>query len=952
MDLKRRFPDPNLLTCAVISELPELDLGTQIPAHFCVLYNHVSDKIRYMFSTPSSLPSDHSSQPHSAPRNDINDPAVNLILMIGVFPFLLNSSDAPCRHAVCELRAGSSNSAASAEISTYQALFADYFAFHWDLETMRKDAAVSSPMPWSRASREELLAMQANPDHIAFEAPMISEDDLADDPSPHVTYVRTLFGCPVDIPWHGAPHDSYPFCSTLSGYTHVRRADAIHGFGDDAALWVSALSFGLLEAVMRVRIPESVLVVPGEREGEFVLSGARILRLLVGWYESMSAICPDTPPDSTWDDRGLSAVALLIRAVSALEEQWDGLAGMLNRAGFSRDEVTDTVYALMLTILPLSMIVRSLWLHLPEAGGLIGRHKDPTRPIFSMMMASYQRRLRRAHWCPYTVNGVQFSALSLPLLSNIPKSVLPYIRSSPDEHKDCNESSCVFYTITDTTAYLPRHVNPSCTCKYTKPPLEDVIQLLSEGVVPVIIYDKGQLHVRPSTAGPYVSLSHVWADGMGSTTDDGLPTCVVERVAGLARGLLPESGAFWLDSLCIPATGDMRKRAIKLMANTYRGAAKVLVIDQCIRAQCSARTLWTRNLLYIASSGWVRRVWTLQEGLLARELWFEFAEGPVNIDMKPGRRPGAANRPPDSKASAAVEGQATAQPQAGEYEGIVPILKYRDDHRDHAQGQDSSLTIGDIAKLLDNRTTTRAEDETLAVSTLLPPRVDIDTLLSVSGPNIAAERMKVLLLQIRELPIDIPMWFLPRLSIPCFSWAPQTLASTGSSGIGGLSDKTGICTDRGFLAEYFVAAFKKPVTVPEACRNGSERAFNIIFEHSNSTWTSVVAASNFPESRFAESLQAVDGMLFLSSAVAPSDNITPCAAVSGLLRARAECPGASGTEEDPLRLDFVSSVMMRPLRLASTGGGAASGGSRVSNSDNFGTRDILEEASRIWVLLR
>ena len=45
--------------------------------------------------------------------------------------------------------------------------------------------------------------------------------------------------------------------------------------------------------------------------------------------------------------------------------------------------------------------------------------------------------------------------------------------------------------------------------------------------VPVVIFDGEELHVRPSNAGPYVAISHVWADGLGSKTEVGLPKCQV-----------------------------------------------------------------------------------------------------------------------------------------------------------------------------------------------------------------------------------------------------------------------------------------------------------------------------------------------------------------------------------------------------------------------------------------
>ncbi|KAI0651222.1 hypothetical protein C8Q79DRAFT_20646 [Trametes meyenii] len=50
-------------------------------------------------------------------------------------------------------------------------------------------------------------------------------------------------------------------------------------------------------------------------------------------------------------------------------------------------------------------------------------------------------------------------------------------------------------------------------------------------------------------------ISHVWADGMGSTTEDGLPMCVIKWISGLITTLLPDTDVFWMDSLSHPCCG-------------------------------------------------------------------------------------------------------------------------------------------------------------------------------------------------------------------------------------------------------------------------------------------------------------------------------------------------------------------------------------------------------------
>lgn len=79
--------------------------------------------------------------------------------------------------------------------------------------------------------------------------------------------LRSHFGNPVDIPWFGAAHDGYPFCPTLNGYTDLRQEDKATTAYDDVGLWVGAMTFGLLEALFGIKIPEAELLSPSSNAG-------------------------------------------------------------------------------------------------------------------------------------------------------------------------------------------------------------------------------------------------------------------------------------------------------------------------------------------------------------------------------------------------------------------------------------------------------------------------------------------------------------------------------------------------------------------------------------------------------------------------------------------------------------------------------------------------------------
>lgn len=67
------------------------------------------------------------------------------------------------------------------------------------------------------------------------------------------------------------------------------------------------------------------------------------------------------------------------------------------------------------------------------------------------------------------------------------------------------------------------------------------------------------------------------------------------------------------------------------MRKTYLEAAHVLVLDSSL--QCYDRRLTTvlEVLVGISNTGWMQRLWTLQEGVLANKLWFQFKDEPVEL---------------------------------------------------------------------------------------------------------------------------------------------------------------------------------------------------------------------------------------------------------------------------------------------------------------------------------
>lgn len=94
-----------------------------------------------------------------------------------------------------------------------------------------------------------------------------------------------------------------------------------------------------------------------------------------------------------------------------------------------------------------------------------------------------------------------------------------------------------------------------------------------------------------------------------------------------------QSVFFWLDTLCIPvgeANRAVRSLAISQMKDTYEWSDKVLILDSELESNTKSDP--TESLMRITLSGWMRRLWTLQEGVLGSRLFFRFADGFFDIE--------------------------------------------------------------------------------------------------------------------------------------------------------------------------------------------------------------------------------------------------------------------------------------------------------------------------------
>ena len=106
---------------------------------------------------------------------------------------------------------------------------------------------------------------------------------------------------------------------------------------------------------------------------------------------------------------------------------------------------------------------------------------------------------------------------------------------------------------------------------------------------------------------------------------------------------------FWMDVFCIPmhkpnspSHNALKKKAIALMDLIYSCASKVLVLDSEMETSASNHGKGdesdplkssTETLACFATSSWMGRSWTLQEGALAAALWTYYSGSPIQHSL-------------------------------------------------------------------------------------------------------------------------------------------------------------------------------------------------------------------------------------------------------------------------------------------------------------------------------
>ena len=225
-------------------------------------------------------------------------------------------------------------------------------------------------------------------------------------------------------------------------------------------------------------------------------------------------------------------------------------------------------------------------------------------------------------------------------------------------HGQCTEWRCGANGLDEPT-YQTKHARSDCNCEFVEPDQSKIKAILHAGGIPLVSVFTcgvtGELRLEVMRREPgtyYTAFSHVWSDGLGNCNGNSIPLGQARRLHELLMesselgirnpltGPWPENrptfpigreNLFWLDTLCVPIERRFRRLAITRMGDTYGLCHKMLVLDAELERVPYRDRSYEESLMRISVSAWMRRVWTLQEAVMAQEFFVKFADGFLDV---------------------------------------------------------------------------------------------------------------------------------------------------------------------------------------------------------------------------------------------------------------------------------------------------------------------------------
>lgn len=225
----------------------------------------------------------------------------------------------------------------------------------------------------------------------------------------------------------------------------------------------------------------------------------------------------------------------------------------------------------------------------------------------------------------------------------------------------------------------------------------------------------------------------------------------MQRIFDFVQKMEPSRQArVWIDTLCVPASGDYKTQAIAMLRDIYTRASEVLLIDSRL-CRVSGSDAYENAIQFLCSE-WLSRLWTFQEGYLARKLVVQLADSAISQETLVQ----------DIKSHRSYD-------WFGLSHKLAFFLALETEYK--TSWRNSSVSLSDWVLLkLQCRSTTVPADEAICLANIL----DISNTDSTTLPS-----MEMIY---RNLPISSNLLFLcgAKLKTSGFRWAPATFLNSTS----------------------------------------------------------------------------------------------------------------------------------------------------------------------------
>ncbi|KAL9043127.1 MAG: hypothetical protein Q9214_003591 [Letrouitia sp. 1 TL-2023] len=176
----------------------------------------------------------------------------------------------------------------------------------------------------------------------------------------------------------------------------------------------------------------------------------------------------------------------------------------------------------------------------------------------------------------------------------------------------------------------------------------DLAAIINRGKIPLFRFNKTSrkldlLQMSGSFDKPYAIFSHVWTDGFAAMNNkNGMTPCVLDMFTEILEQVTiqqtgkksPVPELFWIDTLAIPVKekyAEERVKAISQMHNIYTRAKYTVVLDLSLM-QVQMGSGYSNPAMKITMCKWMTRLWTLQEAVLSKNLYFRFLDRICSMD--------------------------------------------------------------------------------------------------------------------------------------------------------------------------------------------------------------------------------------------------------------------------------------------------------------------------------